>query len=75
VITVTSDHELGPVLRSLRHNAGFSLEQLAKRCHITKGGLSNREIRPRAMTAGALIETVGALGYDVVLVPRAEAAS
>lgn len=63
------DRELGPLLRQLRHAAGLSLNDLAPRCHVTKGGLSKRETDSRAMTAGALIETARALGYRVELVP------
>jgi transcriptional regulator with XRE-family HTH domain len=70
VIVIDNDRDLGQLIRQLRHEAGLSLTQLGARCHITKGGMGNRETKPRAMTAGALIESVRALGYDVVLVPR-----
>jgi transcriptional regulator with XRE-family HTH domain len=69
VIDLTNDRELGPLIRRLRHDAGLSLVQLAKRVHLSKGGQSKREIDSRAMTAGALIETAHALGYRVVLQP------
>jgi transcriptional regulator with XRE-family HTH domain len=69
VITLTNDRELGQMLRRLRHDAGLSLNDLAPLCHVSKGGLSKREIDSRAMTAGALIETARALGYAVALVP------
>lgn len=71
MITLTSDRELGRLLRQLRHDAGLSLNDLAPLCHLSKGGLSKREIDSRAMTAGALIETARALGYDVALVRTA----
>jgi transcriptional regulator with XRE-family HTH domain len=70
VITLTNDRELGQMLRRLRHDAGLSLNDLAPLCHVSKGGLSKREIDSRAMTAGALIETANALGYDLALVPK-----
>lgn len=76
MITLTArERELGLLLRRLRHDAGLSLRDLAPRLHITKSGLANRETDSRAMTAGALIETANALGYDLALVPRAEPAA
>jgi transcriptional regulator with XRE-family HTH domain len=70
VITLTNDRHLGRLLRHLRIGAGLSQTQLGIRTHMTKGGISKREIDSRAVTAGALIETARALGYSVVLVPR-----
>ena len=69
MITLTDDGQLGPLVRKLRSDAGLTLAQLARRCHVTKGGIAKRETSSRAMTAGALIETAAALGYDVALVP------
>jgi transcriptional regulator with XRE-family HTH domain len=70
VIRVNTDRELGPLLRWLRHRAGLTQTELGRRVHITKSAVSNRETDSRAMTAGALIETADALGYDLVLVAR-----
>lgn len=64
------DRRLGLLLRRLRQDAGLSLGQLAPRVHITKSGLANRETDSRAITAGALIETLDALDFDVYAVRR-----
>lgn len=70
MIPLTADRELGPLIRRLRHRAGLTLVQLGARCHVTKGGMHKRETDCRAISAGALIETLDALGYDLVAVPR-----
>jgi transcriptional regulator with XRE-family HTH domain len=70
MIRLTTDRNLGMLLRDLRIGAGLTQTQLGIRTHLTKGGVSKREIDSRAVTAGALIDTAHALGYDVVLVAR-----
>jgi len=75
VISLTDgDRRFGFLIRRLRHTAGLTLDQVAARCHITRKGMCNRELHASAMTAGALIESLDALGYDVVAVPRAKRA-
>lgn len=66
----SSERGFGTLIRRLRHTAGLTLDQVAARCHITRKGMCNRELHASAMTAGALIETLDALGYDVIAVPR-----
>jgi transcriptional regulator with XRE-family HTH domain len=68
-IRLTGDRQLGAMLRGLRLAAGLTQQQLGDRIHITKKGISNREVNSRAVTAGALIETAQALGYTVALIP------
>jgi capsular polysaccharide biosynthesis protein len=71
VITLTRRvHRYGPLIRRLRHTAGLTLDQVAARCHITRKGQCNRELHENAMSAGALIEALDALGYDVIAVQR-----
>lgn len=60
---------LGDFLRSLRHGAGLSLEQVAQRACVTKQAMSNRERKGKALAATALVEHAQALGYRVVLEP------
>lgn len=64
------DRHLGPLLRRLRQDAGLTQEQLGQRVNVTNRAVCARELHPNAMTAGALIETLDALGYDVVAVHR-----
>jgi hypothetical protein len=66
----TGDRRFGFLIRRLRKTAGLTLDQVAARCYITRKGMCNRELHAAAMTAGALIETLDALGYDVLAVRR-----
>lgn len=71
VISLTaSDHRFGHLVRRLRKAAGLTLDAVASRCYITRKGMCNRELHASAMSAGALIETLDALGYDVLAVRR-----
>lgn len=71
VIPLTAgDRRFGFLVRRLRKTAGLTLEGLATRCHVTRKGMCNRELHASAMSAGALIETLDALGYDVLAVRR-----
>jgi transcriptional regulator with XRE-family HTH domain len=69
-IGITSDRHLGALFRCLRIQAGLTLDDLGARVHITRKGVSNRELHSRAFSAGAFIETAAALGYRVVLQPN-----
>jgi transcriptional regulator with XRE-family HTH domain len=69
MITISSDRHLGPLVRRLRLDAGLSQTALGKRVHMSKGGISKRELEARAMTVGALIESGRAFGFDLALVP------
>jgi transcriptional regulator with XRE-family HTH domain len=70
VIPLTGTRGFGRLIRRLRHAAGLTLDQVAARCHITRKGQCNRELHENAMTAGALLEALDALGYDVYAVRR-----
>lgn len=70
VIPLGEAQTLGGLLRHLRHQAQLSLNDLAQRIGITKGGLGNRETDAKAMTVAALTESLDALGYDIVAVRR-----
>ena len=70
VILLTRDKRFGQLIRRLRKTAGLTLDQIAARCHITRKGQCNRELHENAMTAGALIEALDALGFDVIAVRR-----
>jgi hypothetical protein len=71
-IRIGHSSHLGLILRELRHRAHLSQNELARRMHITKSGLSAREQRP-GMSVGAFLDHAGAVGFDVALVPRAGA--
>jgi transcriptional regulator with XRE-family HTH domain len=64
---------LGTLLRRLRHQAGLTLDQVGERAHMSRKGISMRELNGVALPAAALIEHLDALGYDVIAVPRAGA--
>lgn len=68
-IHLAHSSDLGQLLRDLRHRAHLSQTALARLAHITKSGLAAREQRNN-LSAGALIDHLGALGYDLVAVPR-----
>ncbi|GAA2696437.1 helix-turn-helix domain-containing protein [Actinoplanes palleronii] len=73
-LAVNSRRDLGQLIRDLRRRAGLSLGDLAAALGITKSGLGNRETNERAMSVTALTETLDALGYDLIAVPRAAVA-
>jgi len=67
-IPLTRYQDLGALLRTLRHDAGLSLNRLAAVAYVSKSALSKREHRS-GLTVGALVEHAQALGYTVALVP------
>ncbi len=69
MITLTSEREIGPTLRALRHGAGLSIRQLSIRARLSSSGVLKREQRPGG-SVGALIEHVRPLGYTVALMPQ-----
>lgn len=60
---------LGILLRQLRHAAGMTLDQVGARAHLTRKGVSMRELYGVALPTEALVEHAAALGYRVVLEP------
>lgn len=72
MIIIQRDTHVGPVLRTLRTDAGLSTRDLAAVAHISKSGVAKRETQPGG-TVGALIDHAAALGYAVALVPAAQA--
>lgn len=60
----------GSLLRRLRTTAGLTLDDIGQRCHITRKGMCNRELKGVALPAAALIEHLDALGYDVIAIKR-----
>jgi transcriptional regulator with XRE-family HTH domain len=69
VIPLTTDRQIGPTLRELRHNAGLSLRQLSQLASLSASGIQKRE-RSTAGYVGILIEHVRPLGYAVALIPQ-----
>jgi len=70
-LRLASGRELGPLLRRLRKDAGLTLDQLGARIHLTRRGVCARELHGVALPTAALIETLDALDYDLIAVPRA----
>lgn len=68
MIPLTSDREIGPILRRLRLDAGLTVRQLGTRANLSPSGIAKRE-QSQAGYVGILIETAHALGYRVALVP------
>jgi hypothetical protein len=73
LIMLADGHNLGPLLRNLRHDVGLTLDEVGRRAYITRKGVCNRELHGVALPAAALIEHANALGYDLALVPREDA--
>jgi transcriptional regulator with XRE-family HTH domain len=69
MIPLTTEREIGPLLRRLRLDAGLTMRQLAARTHVSRSGISKREQR-HAGYLGIIVGTVNALDYDVVLQKR-----
>lgn len=68
MITLTSDDQIGPALRKLRHESGLTMRQLGAEAHMSASGIAKRE-QSRAGRLGALIGHARALGCAVALVP------
>lgn len=68
-IRLTGNHQLGALLRQLRHTAGYSLGQVAIRARVSRSAVGKREQSDGA-TVGKLIDHLDALGCDLVVVPR-----
>ena len=67
-ITITTDAEIGPTLRTLRHNAGLTTRQLAAQTHLSPSGINKRE-HGHASRLGALLHHIHALGHVIALLP------
>lgn len=72
IVVLARDSVVGPILRSLREDAGLSTRQVAALAHVSKSGVAKRETS-NGGTIGALIDHAAALGYIVALVPAGEA--
>lgn len=72
IVVLARDTIVGPILRSLREDAGLSTRQVAELAHVSKSGVHKRETAIGG-TVGALIDRAAALGYVVALIPADEA--
>lgn len=72
IVVLAKDAVVGPILRSLREDAGLSTRQVAALAHVSKSGVAKRETSIGG-TIGALIDHAAALGYVVALVPAGQA--
>jgi transcriptional regulator with XRE-family HTH domain len=73
IVILARDSVVGPILRSLREDAGLSTRQVAALGHVSKSGVAKRETAIGG-TIGALIDHAAALGYVVALMPADQAA-
>lgn len=68
MITLTPGLPVGPTLARLRAAAGLSTRRLAAAAHISPNGVLKRE-KSNPGYIDMFVEHVGALGFDVALVP------
>lgn len=68
MIILSRYQDIGATLRSLRHTAGLTIRDLSARAHVSASAVSKRE-NHHGITAGALVEHAGALGYRLALIP------
>jgi transcriptional regulator with XRE-family HTH domain len=73
VIRLTRGRHLGAVLRDLRHGSGLTIRQVGALACVSKSGVLKRE-QGEGGSVAALIDHLDALGYDLALVPREDAA-
>ncbi len=69
-IRITSGLHVGGLIRRLRHDAGLTLDQLARRVHVTRNAASKRELRSPSLAVAVLVDTAHVLGYDLALIPK-----
>jgi transcriptional regulator with XRE-family HTH domain len=60
-------NEAGPLIRSLRHEAGLTQQQLAGRMGTTQSAVATLEKASSNPTLRTLADAVDALGYELIL--------
>lgn len=68
-------HQLGPLMRAFRKQAGLSQAQLAERLGITRQAITALEREPEAATFERLMRVWAELGLEFSLQPRPQDAS
>lgn len=69
-IKITSEAQANRMLGAMRRYAGMRQSELAAKAHVSVSAVRDREHGRRGLHVEALVATAGALGFDVVLVPR-----
>lgn len=67
---VRAAHQLGPLMRAFRKQAGLSQAQLAERLGITRQAITALEREPEAATFERLMRVWAELGLEFSLQPR-----
>lgn len=68
--TVRAAHQLGPLMRAFRKQAGLSQAQLGERLGISRQAITALEREPQAATFERLLRVWAELGLEVSLQPR-----
>lgn len=72
---IRAAHQLGPIMRAFRKQAGLSQAQLAERLGITRQAITALEREPEAATFERLMRVWAELGLEFSLQPRPQDAS
>lgn len=72
---IRAAHQLGPLMRAFRKQAGLSQAQLAERLGITRQAITALEREPEAATFERLMRVWAELGLEFSLQPRPQDAS
>ena len=72
---IRAAHQLGPLMRAFRKQAGLSQAQLAERLGITRQAITALEREPEAATFERLMRVWAELGLEFSLQPRPADAS
>ncbi|MNM69306.1 Antitoxin HipB [compost metagenome] len=67
---IRAAHQLGPLMRAFRKQAGLSQAQLAERLGISRQAITALEREPEAATFERLMRVWAVLGLEVSLQPR-----
>ncbi len=70
--TVRAAHQLGPLMRAFRKQAGLSQGQLGERLGISRQAITALEREPEAATFERLMRVWAELGVEVSLQPRSQ---
>lgn len=72
---VPAPHQLAPLLRALRRQAGLTQADVAGQLGVTRQAVSDLENRPESASFERLMKLCAVLGVEIVLQPRATSRS
>ncbi len=67
-----TDKQLGAILRRARRQAGLTQAKLGERVHLRQGTISRLEAGEPAVQLQTVLETLSALGLELVIRPRSQ---